>query len=321
MGPAPSVLRRDGGAAKGVLSAVSPRSRAVLLAVLVTFLWSSSWVLIKRGLVGIPPLTFAGLRYSVAFLVLLPIAWGRRAEVCALRSRDWARLAALGLVFYALTQGGQFLTLARLDAITFSLILSATPILVALGGIGTLGERPRVSQWLGIFVAFAGGVLYLLPSAGWTLDGVGLALAGLTLSANAGAALLGRSINRGLTASPVVVTTISMGVGALCLLAAGVAIDGVPRLSVGSWGIILWLAVVNTALAFSLWNLALRTLSATEASVVNNTMLIQIALLAWFFLGERVQPIQIAGLAGAVVGTLLVQLRRAPGAERGLRPR
>jgi len=291
----------------------SSRLRAVLLALLVTLLWSSSWVLIKRGLVEIPPLVFAGLRYSIASVVLLPACWRRRAEIRALRARDWVELAALGLVFYALTQGGQFLTLARLDAITFSLILSATPILVAFAGAGFLRERPRALQWVGVSVAFAGGAVYFIPSTGGTLGGVGLALAAVTLLANAGATLLGRSVNRRSAASPIVITTVSMAIGAVVLLGGGIAADGVPSLRAASWGVVLWLAVVNTAVAFSLWNFTLRSLSAMESSVINNTMVIQIALLAWFFLGERPLPVQAGGLLIAAVGTLLVQLRAARG--------
>ena len=52
----------------------SPHVRVVALAFFVTFLWSTSWVLIKFGLKDIPALTFAGLRYTLAFLCLLPFA-------------------------------------------------------------------------------------------------------------------------------------------------------------------------------------------------------------------------------------------------------
>ena len=48
-----------------------------------------------------------------------------------------------------------------------------------------------------------------------------------------------------------------------------------------------------------------------ESSVIDNTMLIQIAVLAWIFLGERLGGQEIAGLAVAGLGTLLVQLRSA----------
>ena len=52
---------------------LSPHVRAILQALFVTFLWSTSWVLIKLGLDAIPALTFAGTRYFLAFLVLLPL--------------------------------------------------------------------------------------------------------------------------------------------------------------------------------------------------------------------------------------------------------
>ena len=46
-------------------------------------------------------------------------------------------------------------------------------------------------------------------------------------------------------------------------------------------------AVVNTAFAFTVWNHTLRTLTAVESSVMNNTMLIQVAVLAWLILDEK----------------------------------
>jgi drug/metabolite transporter (DMT)-like permease len=51
----------------------SPRLHAILQAILTTFLWSTSWVLIKFGLRGeLPPITFSDLRYELAFLCLAP---------------------------------------------------------------------------------------------------------------------------------------------------------------------------------------------------------------------------------------------------------
>jgi drug/metabolite transporter (DMT)-like permease len=286
--------------------------RAVLLALLVTFLWSTSWILIKRGLQEIPPLAFAGLRYGLAFLLLCPAMWTRRGEVRRLTPGRWAQLAALGLVFYAMTQGGQFLTLARLDAIPFSLVLSFTPLLVAIGGWIGLRESLSAIQWIGVGLALAGAAIYFVPAGALLGAGVGFALAGLTLCANTAASLLGRLVNRSRMASPLVVTTISMGFGAACLLGVAIGTQGLPVLTWQSWMLVLWLAVVNTALAFTLWNLTLRTLSATESSVINNTMLIQIAVLAWIFLGERPGGIGILGLVIVAVGTVLVQLRRRP---------
>lgn len=101
-----------------------------------------------------------------------------------------------------------------------------------------------------------------------------------------------------------------MSVGGFCLLDLGLAVQGLPPLSRLAWGIVAWLAMVNTALAFTLWNRSLQELSAVESNVLNNTMLVQIAVLAWLSLGEPLSPRQVAGLALAAVGIFPAHLQR-----------
>jgi drug/metabolite transporter (DMT)-like permease len=50
-------------------------------------------------------------------------------------------------------------------------------------------------------------------------------------------------------------------------------------------------------------------ISAVESSIINNTMLVQIAILAWAFLGEELSWQQIGAMALAGAGALVVQLR------------
>lgn len=289
------------------------RPRAALLALLVTFLWSTSWVLIKLGLrAELPALTFAGLRYSLAFLCLAPfvaLSPARRRSLRALPRAAWAQLALLGLLFYSLTQGAQFVGLALLPAATVTLLLSFSPLVVALLSGLLTGEKPARGQWGGIALSAAGAAVYFFPLAAAGGQALGLAVALLGVLANAASALLGRRVNRQAALSPLLVTTVSMGIGGGLLLAVGVATQGFGRLGPEQWLFVLWLAVVNTAVAFTLWNHSLRTLTAVESSVINNTMLPQIAVLAWLFLGEALGWRQIAGLILVAVGTLLVQLR------------
>jgi drug/metabolite transporter (DMT)-like permease len=65
---------------------------AVLEALFVAFLWATSWVFIKIGLQAIPPLTFAGLRYIIAFACLLFVLFFNKSkeEVKGLPGRVWA---------------------------------------------------------------------------------------------------------------------------------------------------------------------------------------------------------------------------------------
>ena len=292
---------------------MSSHTRAILQALFVAFLWSTSWVLIKIGLEDVKPLTFAGLRYGLAFMCLLPMALrkGGAGRFRHLDRADWRMLILLGLVFYTLTQGAQFVGLDYLPPVTLSLMLNFTSIVVALAGIPLLGEYPGRMQWGGIGLFVLGVLIYFYPVDIPSREVFGLFVGAIGVLANAGSSIMGRSINRGARLPAIVVTTVSMGVGSGALLVIGIFLEGFPALDAQSWLIVIWLALVNTAFAFTLWNHTLRELSAVESSVINNTMLVQIAVLAWIFLDERITLAEGAGLLLAATGILTVQLFRS----------
>jgi drug/metabolite transporter (DMT)-like permease len=288
------------------------REAALAQALFVTFLWSTSWVLIKIGLHGLSlaPLTFAGLRYAIAAVLLLPFAY-RGLRQARPDRRAWAGVAILGLLFYAVTQGAQFVALDLLPAAAVSLVLTMSPVAIALLLAIRGHERAMPLQLVGIFVLVVGALLYLLPLTLGAGAVLGLLVATAGMFANAGSAVLGRVIARGATerlGGIVPMTALSMLLGGVVMLGAGIATSGVPALDSSAWTIVLWLAIVNTAFAFTLWNHTLRTLSAIESNVMNNTMLVQVALLAWIFLGESLNGRQLLGIALATGGVALVQL-------------
>ncbi len=296
---------------------------AVVIALFVVFLWATSWVLIKIGLEEIPPITFAGLRYTLAFVCLLPFAilTQRKPSSPAIPRGVLWQLLGLGVLLYAVTQGASFLALAYLPAVTTNLLWSFSSVAVALFAILWLAESPSRFQWIGIAVATLGAVIYFYPAELPPRYLVGIIVSATGVLANAGAAIVGRGVNRSRQVHPLVVTAISMGVGAIVLLVAGILSQGLPPITLRGWAIIGWLAVVNTALAFTLWNHTLRTLSATESSIINGTMLIWIPVLAVLFLNEHVNGKELLGLVAAGVGTLIVQLRSPATLSRLIRRR
>jgi len=221
----------------------------------------------------------------------------------------WLRLIGLGLLFYTFTQGAQFLGLAYLPAITVNLLLSCTIIVVTLLGIVLLAERPTGLQWIGIGLYLMGVGIYFYPASLPTAQIVGLVVVAIGVLANAFSTILGRYVNRAGDVTPLTVTIVSMGVGAAALLGVSFASEGVPNLSTGSWVIIGWLAVVNTALAFTLWNRTMQVLAAMESGIINNTMMIQIPILALLFLGEHIAWREGLGMVLAGIGIFIVQLR------------
>lgn len=286
--------------------------KAILQAFFVTFLWSSSWVLIKIGLNDLPPILFAGLRYLIAFLCLAQFVFlnkEKRDEIKSISKNNWKILLLLGLLFYAVTQGTQFIALSLLPSATVSLMLNFTTPFVAILGIFLLSEVPTKLQSSGIVLFLLGAILFLYPIDFSKGEIIGLVVAIIGVFGNAFSSLIGRKINRSGEISPLVITTVSMGIGAIVLMAFGITFYNLQTLSLSNIVIILWLAIVNTAIAFTLWNHTLRTLSATESSIINNSMLIQIAILAWIFLGEKLDAKEIIGLTLAAIGVLIVQLK------------
>jgi drug/metabolite transporter (DMT)-like permease len=181
-----------------------------------------------------------------------------------------------------------------------------------------LGEHSTRRQRLGGVVVIGGAAVYFGGDLGAT--SVGLAAALVCLVSNAAATLLGRAVNRAARHSAVAVTAVSMTAGAVLLIAAGLIVDGLPRPSWSAAAIVAWLAVVNTAFAWTWWNHAQRALTATESAAINTTMAVQIPLLAWIFLDERLGPPEIAGIALVIVGVSAMRAARPTMNDQQLRP-
>ena len=301
---------------KNLSKKTKTRPFAIFQAFFVTILWSSSWPIIKFGLENenIPPFMFAGLRYVTASLILIVAILAsskHRREIKTISKKWWLILIFYGLIFYTLTQGAQYLGLSYLPAITVSLLLSFTPILVLLIAVFTIKEKPSIIQVVFVLTTLGGALLYFIPSLNLNLTNsiiIGLVVVIIGVLANAFSAVVGRSINQKQILSPLVITAVSMFIGSLIMLVVGFSVEGVPSISLTGVGYILWLSVVNTALAFTLWNHSMQRLRAVEISIINNTMLFQITILVVIFLNERPTPLEWVGLAIVAVSGLLLPL-------------
>ena len=288
---------------------------AVVQALFVTMLWSSSWVIIKFGLKEeeIPPLIFAGLRYTIASLILFGVVLLNPEQRRALRSLSptwWRRLVGYGLLFYTFTQGTQFLGLDLLPAITVSLLLNFTTIFVVIFAILLLREIPNKKQLIFIGLALVGVYLYFYPTDLSENNSLGILVVLIGVITNALSSILGRAINKLQELSPLLVTTVSMAIGSCFLLGSGFIREGFPPLTFLGLFYILWLSIFNTAVAFTLWNKAMQRLHAVEITIINSTMLPQITILALVFLGELPTFLDWVGIFLIFISALFVQLLR-----------
>jgi probable blue pigment (indigoidine) exporter len=276
---------------------------------LLVLILGSTLVIAKGALAHIGPLTLAALRYGVATVVLLPLALWRAGWRSAWRRHVRLRLVAIGVGFYALGNGALFLGLHYVPAATAALALGLVPLVTLLGGLIWLGERATGGQVLGLALALAGTGLFFASGLG-PGEPMGLAILALGLLGNASLGLLGRPLAQAGQVSALMLTAAPLTIGGVILLPVALVVDGTPRLLLADWATILWLGLVNTALAYLLYNRLLRSQAAFEVSALTSLSPLVTAIGAWLVLAEPLLLVQLLGMGLAVGGVAVVQLGR-----------
>ena len=106
-----------------------------------------------------------------------------------------------------------------------------------------------------------------------------------------------------------------LAVGGGSLLIVGWAVEGWPTATLEGAAIVGWLALVNTAIAYLIYNHALQRLTALQMNLILNLSPFVTAGLAFLLLGERLTLLQGIGLVVAIVGVAVAQRPSRAGAS------
>src|ERR1700710_1524225 len=133
-----------------------------LLLSITSLCWAGNAIVGRLAAGHIPPVTLSFLRWSLAFLIVLPFAWKHLV-------RDWAAIRAnLGMmVLLSITGIGAFNTLQywaleHTQALNTLLLQSAGPLVVAVWSLLLLGVRLTLAQALGVLLSLCGVLVILL---------------------------------------------------------------------------------------------------------------------------------------------------------------
>ncbi|MFX0094410.1 MAG: DMT family transporter, partial [Candidatus Hodarchaeota archaeon] len=185
-------------------------------------------------------------------------------------------------------------------------------IFVVIFSAGLLKESPSRIQMLFILLGLVGIFFYFYPIDLGYIEIFGVLVVFVGMLANALSSVMGRGLNRSRDVPPVLITGISMTIGAVFLLALGLILEGIPSvISPLTIFAILWLGIVNTAIAFTLWNKSMQNLRAVDSTLINSTMNPQIVILCIIFLGEMPTMLDWVGLILLFLSVLFVQVSQA----------
>ena len=289
--------------------ATPPPAWLPLAAVGVTLvLWASAFVAI-RHLAG----SFSAGSLSLGRLVVGALCLGLVALNRGLprpTRRQWVSIVTIGVLWFgvynvALNAGEQ-----HVDAGTAVMLIQVSPVLVALLAAVFLGERFTTYLALGLALAF-GGVALIATASG---DSQGRSVTGVLLCLLAAVVYsVSLVLQKPLVASlPAIhVTWLACTVGAVvCLPFTGQLVDDVRDASASDLWWVLYLGVFPTAIAFTTFAYALRTMTASNLGVTTYLVPPITIVMGWLFLDEVPATMAFVGGALALVGVAVA--RRKP---------
>ena len=258
------------------------------------------------------PLSVVFLRLAIAALVLLLLCWrmlGRR--MWHVKGRDALLMLGMGLM-QAIFQYCYFAAIADCGVTIATLVaICVAPVIVVLFATLFLREPLTLKILLALGCALIGTALLTGTHSGQEtfknlLTGVFLSL--ISATAYAVIILMGRTLNG--RYHSLQINAASFGTGSLILLACSLTTHLVLSYPIESWLLLLYMGCIPTALAYVLFQVGMRSTSATLTSILTFCEPLTAAILAWLFFGERLTLLGILG-ALLLLGTIGLLARSA----------
>ena len=291
--------------------------------ILLGLIWGGSFFFARISVAEIPPLTLVLLRVVIAAaaLHLYLAAAGISFRLALPFAGGFVLLAVLNNVIpFSLIFAGQ----TQLGAGLASVLNATTPFwTVLLANALTQDEKLTWNKVLGILLGIAGTAIMIGPGL---LAGIGgpvwpkFALVGASLSY--ALALMVAKRFRGVP--PAVVATAQLTASSVIMLPVVLGIDGSQGMFAASatvWSAVFGLALLSTAFAYLLFFRLVAESGATNASLVTLIVPASAMLLGTLFLGERLETIEILGMAAIIAGLVTIDGRLFAGSANRSRNR
>ncbi len=291
------------------------RLRFLMLCVI----WGATWIGTKAGIDAVPPLLFAGTRFTAAGILLLIYAWMRCGSV-RFHLRDTVRISAVSIFMITLCYGPLFWGMQYIDSGTAALLeMSLTPIALMCFAVLLCEETFNLRTVLAIILGVAGLFILFWPTVpagfvsmeesfpGARLWGA-LAVASAAFTYGYGS-VLARPLLRTYPA-PVVagVTTLIGGIALLtiALLTEPGAQEGLS----GNWGTTAWagwvfLVIFGSLIGYTTYMRLLRDIGASRAGSYAFVSPVIAVLLGALIFSETVTVLDVVGIVVLLSGAYL----------------
>ncbi len=287
-----------------------------LLLSITAMCWAGNAIVGRLAAGHIPPVTLSFLRWSLAFLIVLPIAWNHL-------KRDWGAIrgklgtmVVLSIAGISIFNTLQYWALEYTQALNTLLLQSAAPLFVAIWSLALLGVRLTLAQACGILVSLAGVLVILLHGDLTTLKSIEFNKGDLIFIV----ALLIFGLYSVLTLKRprqihgLSFVAFTFGCGAVCLVPFLVwEMLTRPAVEFNSHNLLMlfYVAVFPSTIAYLCFNRGVQLIGANRAAPFFHVVPVFGSVMAIVFLGERPQAFHIIGFALVLTGVFIAARKQA----------
>lgn len=286
----------------------------ICLAVLATMVWAGNFVISKGVSQLIGPITLAFFRWSLATIIIIPIAWSSFKKEKQfikenIRYLFWVSLSGIALFNTCIYVSGHFTS-----AINMALIgTTSSPIFATIFAILFLKEKISITRLIGLTICIAGILVLLSKGSFDKLMALHFGIGDLWILA-AGFCFAIYSVlvrKKPTTISSLHFLMLIFSMGAIMLF---------PFFLIESWylpkpqftapliGSILYLGFGTSVVAFLCWNIALQKLGASRTVLFGNLTPIFSTMEAVLILGEKMSSIHILSGLLVICGLIIANL-------------
>jgi drug/metabolite transporter (DMT)-like permease len=294
----------------------APNKIAIVAAfVTLCVVWSSTWLAIKVGLRDLPPISYAGIRFVIAIVVLLVVSIGH-ARLLPQSRIEYIILAFTGVLMFSVNYGLLFWGELHVSSGLAAVLQATIPTFGMMFAHLMLPSEPlRWQRLIGAFLALAGVAVIcarLLDFNGliafWGGLGIVVGAAGAAFS---NVLLKQRPIQLG----PAMIAAWQMIFGTVPLLALGWIVEGNPihfHWSTMSIFCLLYLAIIGSALTFLLLYWLLPQMQSTNLQTISLITPPGAVMLGWLLGGEKFPLWALLGACLVLAGVWIIFRKAGP---------
>jgi len=276
-------------------------------------IWGSTWLFIKIGLTDLPPFTFAGIRFLLAFVILAALVTARRAR-WPRSGREWALIAVVGVLQFTLNYGLVFWGEQHISSGLAAVLQSTFPAFgLVIAHFYLPQERMTTGRVVGVLLGVCG--VAVIFSDQLSLAGSMALLGSVALVLSAFFGSYGNVLVKAYAGKidPQVLAAGQMVFGFVPLLAIGIATEGNPwHFHWTTMGVVslLYLVVVGSVVAFALYYWLVRNMDVTNTMLIALVTPVVAVILGMIVLHEELNWRLLAGGACIISGIGMIVLRK-----------